>query len=154
MRRKTAVVTITTKEGDSYAEVFSKVRKNVSLQELGIQNTKIRKAFNDGIIIEVPGKDGAELASTLRDRLTEVLGAEVRVDRPVAKGKLRITGIDPSTTHDEIFMELMNVSGPPADLKVSNIRPMRDGMDELPYKHGYNDRGEGIPQSWMDEISR
>lgn len=129
MRSKTAVVTITTKEGGSYAEVLSKARKNVCLKDIGIQNTKIRRAFNGGIIIEVPSKDGAKLASTLKDKLTEVLGIDARVDRSVAKGELRITGIDPSTTLDEVFLELTNISCClPCDNKISDIKPMRDGM--------------------------
>lgn len=95
-------------QGGRYDKVLSKAKRNVSLQELGIRNTKIGRAFNGGLIIEVPGKDGAELASILRDRLTEVLGAEIKVDRPVAKGEIRITGIDPSMTQDEISLELIN----------------------------------------------
>lgn len=101
----------------------------MSLKNLGIQNTKIRRAFNGGIIIEIPSKDGAKLASTLKNKLTEVLGADARVDRLVAKGEIRITGIDPSTTLDEVFLELTNISGCSlCDLKISDIRPMRDGM--------------------------
>lgn len=129
VRRKTAVVTITTNDGGSYAEVLRRAREKVSLQELGIHNTKIRRAFNGGIIIEIPGENGADLASVLRDKLAGTLGNDVKVDRPVAKGEVKITGIDPSTTLEEVALELTRVSGClRCDIKISDIRPLRDGM--------------------------
>lgn len=119
-RRRPAVVTITAGEGGSYAEVLRRAREKVSLQELGIHNTKIRRAFNGELIIEIPEENGADLASVLRDKLAGTLGSDVRVDRPVAKGEVKISGIDPSTSLEEISKELTKVSGcPSADINVS-----------------------------------
>lgn len=128
MRRRPAVVTITASEGGSYAEVLRRAREKVSLQELGIRNTKIRRAFNGGLIIEILGENGTDLASVLRDKLAGTLESDVKVDRPVAKGEIKITGIDPSTSVEEILAELTSVSGcPSADINISD-RPLRDGM--------------------------
>lgn len=101
----------------------------MSLKELGIQTTTIRRAMNGAIIIEVPGSQGRQLASTLRANLAEVLGDEARVHNPVAMGELRLREIDPTTTTEDIYAELESLSGSGRqEFKVSSINNMRDGM--------------------------
>lgn len=101
----------------------------MSLKELGIQSTIMRRAMNGALIIEVPGPQGKLLAGTLRTSLAEALGDEAKVQNPVAKGELRLRGIDPSTTVEDIYRELESLSGcHRQDLKVSSINSMRDGM--------------------------
>lgn len=119
-------MTITGKPGGaSYAEILAKAREKVFLKELGIQDTKIRRAMNGVIVIQVP--QGKQLASS---RLTDALGEEARVLNPVAIRKLRMRGIDPSTTLEEIYTELMALSGcSHSDIKVSPINSMRNGRN-------------------------
>jgi len=51
------------------------------------------------------------------------------VKNPVARGELRLRGIDPSTTSKDIHGELVSLSGcHQYEMKVSPIRNMRDGM--------------------------
>lgn len=77
----------------------------------------------------MPGPQGKQLADSLRAKLTEALGKEVKVDNPVAKGKLCLRGIDPSTTSEDIYKELVFLSGCGRhEFKVSPINNMRDGM--------------------------
>lgn len=125
-----AVVTITGKPGGAtYAEILAKARERVSLGELGIQTTTIRRALNGTIIIEVSGPQGKQLASTLKASLAKALGEEASVSNPVTMGELRIRGIDPSTTTEDIYKELEALSGGTRhDFKVSPIRNMRNGM--------------------------
>ncbi|EFN68990.1 hypothetical protein EAG_02451, partial [Camponotus floridanus] len=127
---KPAVVTITSKpDGISYADILARAREKVSLQEIGIQETVIRRAPNGAIVIEVSGPQSKQLASVLGSRLSEALGKEARVKNPVAMGELRIRGIDPSTTTEEIKGELEILGGcTRSDFKVSPINNMRDGM--------------------------
>lgn len=104
----------------------------MSLQDLGIKNTTIRRAMNGAIVIKVPGPNGKALANTL-STLADVLGEEARVSNPVAMGELRIRGIYPSTTTEEICVEIEALSGcSRRDLKVSPISTMRNGsLDKL-----------------------
>lgn len=127
---KPAVVTITSKPGGaSYADILAKARERVSLKDIGIQETAIRRALNGAIVIEIPGPQSKQLAGVLGSRLSEVLGEEAKVKNPVAMGELRIRGIDPSTTTEEIRNELMTLSDCVGeDLKVSPVNNMRDGM--------------------------
>lgn len=46
----------------TYAEILKKARSEGSLVELGIGYTRIRKAVNGRIIIEIPGAEGASKA--------------------------------------------------------------------------------------------
>lgn len=127
---KPAVVTITSKPGGpTYAQILAKARERISLKDLGIQTTVIRRSLNGAIIIEVPGSQGKQLAGSLKTSLAEVLGEEAKVYNPVAMGELRLRGIDPSTTTEEILVELMSLSGcPREEFKVSSVTNMRDGM--------------------------
>ncbi|GAB1869618.1 Reverse transcriptase [Camponotus japonicus] len=127
---KPAVVTITSKpDGLSYAQILAKAREKVCLKDLGIQTTTIRRAINGAIIIEVPGPQGKQLADSLRNNLEAVIGDDAKVHNPIAKGELRLRGIEPSTTQEEILMELEAISGlPRRDFKVSDIVSMKDGM--------------------------
>lgn len=116
-------------DGASYADILVKAREKVSLREIGIQETVIRRAVNGAIVIEVPGPQSKQLAGVLGSRLSEALGEEAGVRNPVARGELRIRGIDPSTTTEKIKNELEALGGCTCDdLKVSPISNMRDGM--------------------------
>lgn len=109
---KLAVVTITNKSGDTtYAQILAKAREKVSFKDLGIETTVIRRAMNGAIVIEVPGPQGKQLAGTLSSRLAAALGEDAKVLNPVAMGKLRLRGIDPSTSTEEIYIELEALSG-------------------------------------------
>ncbi|XP_025264641.1 uncharacterized protein LOC112638009 [Camponotus floridanus] len=127
---KSAVVTITSKpDGLTYAQILAKAREKVCLRELGIQTTIIRRAISDAIVIKVPGPQGKQLASVLRSNLAEVLGQDAKVQNPVTMGELRLRGIDPSTTEEEIYLEMESLSGAHrSEFKVSTISNMRDGM--------------------------
>lgn len=50
---KTVAVAIKGDEGFSYADALKKARTEISLKEIGIDTTKIRRAANGGIIIEI-----------------------------------------------------------------------------------------------------
>lgn len=127
---KPAVVTITSKsDGVSYAQILSKAKQNVSLGNLGIQNVRMRRALNGALVLKLPGPDGKKLDGSLRITLQEVLREDAAMNNPVATGELRLRGIDPATTQDEISYELEKISGCPSrDLKVSAINLMRDSM--------------------------
>lgn len=49
---------------------------------MGIEISKIRKGINGGLIIEIPGNDGAQKATDLAHKLQEVLPENIRVNRP------------------------------------------------------------------------
>lgn len=101
---KTAVVAIRAKnENVSYADVLKRARQEVSLDDIGIEVTKIKRGINGSLLIEIPGQEGNEKAKILADKLRDKLGdSDVNITRPVATAELKIVGLDASATKDEV----------------------------------------------------
>lgn len=112
----------------SYANALKKARETISLKDIGIENTKIRKAHTGGVIIEVFGKDNSNKADSLANRLGSIL-TDVTVRRPVKRGDIRITGLDDSATPEELkhmIAEKYNIKL--ETIRVSALRTMENGM--------------------------
>lgn len=115
-------------EGFSYAEALKKARTEISLKEIGIEMTKIRRAANGGIIIEIPGVENNEKANTLTRKLKQVLPDEARITRPNIKGELRVVGFDESIGKEEIGELLTEIGSCEYEINIGDIRPMRNGL--------------------------
>lgn len=68
--RRAAVTITAKKDGVSYADVIRKARSSIKLVDLGFQQdgTRIRRAMNGGLVIEVLGADGAVKADRLAEK--------------------------------------------------------------------------------------
>ncbi|KMQ90344.1 hypothetical protein RF55_9461 [Lasius niger] len=102
---RTAAVMITDRQEEfSYLAAPKKARESISLRKLEIEQTKIRKAANGGLLIEVLGPDDTFKAAALRDKLREMLPPEqASVTRPVAKGEIRFIGLDCTTSSKDVL---------------------------------------------------
>lgn len=99
---KTAAVAIKGNSNEfSYADAIKRARADISIEQLGI-NSRIRRAFNGGIIIEIPGPDNDKKAELLRGRLMDVLGESATITTPVARGDIRVVGFDESVQVEDI----------------------------------------------------
>jgi len=127
---KTVVIAIKgEKEGFSYADALKKARTEISLKEIGIGVTKIRKATNGGIIIEIPGAENKDKANLLVQKLKQVLPAETKITRPSIKGELRVVGFDESVSAEEIKETIAADCECDFDeISVNDIMPMRNGL--------------------------
>jgi len=103
---KTAVVSVECggeNSGFSYADVLKHARKNITLESLGITDTKIKRAQSGAMIIEVLGDDVNNKADSLRAKLTETLESfNVNISRPMKNVTLRVLGLDDSVTKKEL----------------------------------------------------
>ncbi|XP_070162539.1 uncharacterized protein [Polyergus mexicanus] len=92
---KNAAVLITSRDAQlTYANVLKKAREGISLNKLDIKATKIRRAANGGLLIEVLDPDGVDKANALVDKLRDILHDQARVVRPTIKGEIRLIGLD------------------------------------------------------------
>lgn len=84
---KTTAVTITRgKDAPSYATLLRNARDKVSLNDLGINNSRIKRAVNGGIIIKIPGENMADKANEFVRKLETVIEKEdVVVARPTKR---------------------------------------------------------------------
>jgi len=109
---KNAAVTIRTNpDGPSYAEVIRQAREGINLKELGINNLRMRRAANGGILIEISGSEGILKADALASRLREVIGENAVVARPVVMADIRVSGFDESVIKDELIAVVTDIGG-------------------------------------------
>ena len=138
---KTAAVMLKCEEfedGPSYAKVLRLAREKISLDEMNIINTRIRRAQAGGLLIEIPGGDEAgSKADALVDRLRTVLaetdyGKAVSVIRPIRRAEVRLVDIDQSITAEEIIAAIANNGNVQAtSIRLGPIRPGRRGLNAV-----------------------
>ncbi|XP_072766660.1 uncharacterized protein [Anoplolepis gracilipes] len=113
----------------SYADAIRKARQNISMEELGIEKSRIRQSINGNWIIEIAGPDNKNKAEDLKAKLIEVIGMEAKITRPVVKGDIRVSGFDGSLHKDDILKRLAELGDcKVSDLKIGEIRPMKIGL--------------------------
>lgn len=98
---------------------------------MGIESSRIRKAANGGIIIEIPGKDGTAKADELMDKIQEVFkkgNVKAVVKRPTVKGELRVYGFDDSVQAEDIREEISKKGCLEKDIETGPIRGTRNGL--------------------------
>ncbi|XP_046629516.1 uncharacterized protein LOC124309827 [Neodiprion virginianus] len=120
---RTAAVAIKSREENTpYAEILKFAREKIQLAELGIEETRVRRAANGGVLIEIPGPENTRKADALAAQLTRVIldkyGNAVSVTRPVIKGELRVLGLDDSVSTEELARTLAEQGG----CKVEEVR--------------------------------
>lgn len=128
---KSAAVTITAKaEGFSYADAMKKAREKISLADLGIEDTRVRRAINGGLLIEIPGEGAQAKATSLMARLKEVLQDSATVANPVKQAEIRM--LDDSVTIDEVEHMLARMGEcESVEVKVGPIKIMRNGLGSV-----------------------
>lgn len=125
-----SAVTITGKsEGFPYAAALKNAREHINLEALGIKTTRVRKAINGGMLIEVSGEDSKAKAEELVTRLRGLLKDSAVVSCPIKKREVRVVGFDESVTSSEIAEALGNLGGcSTVDIKMGPIRTMNNGL--------------------------
>jgi len=100
----------------------------VNLKEIGIVNPRMRRATNDGVIIEISGPEGAVKADTLASRLRDAIGNNAVVFHSVVKADLRVSGFDEYIIKDEVITMVTEFG----DCLASDVRvgsfPMRNDL--------------------------
>lgn len=127
---KTAAITIKgVVEDFNYGEALRTARQEIPLEQIGNLSTKVRKAVNGGMLIEIAGTDRANKADQLALKLREVLKTSAVISRPIKKGELRLIGLDESILSEEISKVIANNGGCTVDeVKVGLIRIMKNGL--------------------------
>lgn len=129
---RSAAVTLRIAEKDkdkiTYASVLRKARDKISLEEFGIEKTRIRRTVGGNILIEIPGVNKSAEADKLAEELNKVLDTEVTVSRPTIKGELRLFGLDDSISTEEIKEAIADKGNcKVAEISTGKIGRMRNG---------------------------
>lgn len=129
-----AVVVIKTKEDNKvpYSEILKMARQRMDIKELGIVDPRIRLAASGGVLLEIAGPEGHARADALANKIKLALNEEVEVSRPVKFGELRLKGIDPSVSQDEIINILATAGGcAPGQVRLRPIRRNVRGVQSV-----------------------
>ncbi|XP_032675610.1 uncharacterized protein LOC116846185 [Odontomachus brunneus] len=119
-------------DGLSYAEALRRAREQIQLDGIGIESTRIRWAANGSVLVEVASTNRSEKADVLAAKLREVLHDEAVITRPVARGELRMWGLDDSVYPDEVASVVAEKREClPTQIKVGFIRKMANGLGSV-----------------------
>jgi len=112
-----------------YADIIKQARDKVNLKDQGITNPRMRRAVNGGVIIEIPGPEGATKADILASRLHDIIGGNAVVSRPIVKADLKISGFDESVIKNELITMVTELGDCLAsDVRIGSFRAMRNGL--------------------------
>nr|XP_012235911.1 PREDICTED: uncharacterized protein LOC105680057 [Linepithema humile] len=106
-------------------------REKISLSDLGINNTRIKRSITGGILIEIPGEDSDLKADMLLNHLQQIFKdiSGVRLRKPTKNSQIKLTGIDDSITALEIRNILAEISKcSPDSISCSPVRFIRGGL--------------------------
>jgi len=129
---RTATVALTCEEGGpTYAEALRKARERVSLADLNIERTRIRRAATGAMLIEIPGEGTKEKSDELATRLKVALAdLNVRVTRLMRLAELKISGLVDSITKTDVAIALGEAGETSwLQIKVGEIRRTQRGLD-------------------------
>lgn len=126
---KSAAIAIKGKdENFSYREALLKAREAIPAEDRDV-DTRVRRAANGALLIEVMGKGNSERANRLASHIRDVLKDEADVRRPVRRARLRLSGMDDSVTKDEIVCTLSGVGECSyEEIKISELRLGYNGL--------------------------
>lgn len=93
MPRAAAVAIKSLKEEQTLAEILRRAKNGMSLSELVIMDTRVRKTANGSLLIEIPGAESAAKADLLAGRLKDILREDAAISRLSIRGELRLTEI-------------------------------------------------------------
>ncbi|KOC58581.1 hypothetical protein WH47_09097, partial [Habropoda laboriosa] len=131
---RSAAVTLTVAPGGdkTYAGIMATARENIKIEDLGIAEVRPRRARTGGLILEVSGPGREEKAEALATRLREVLKDGVKVAHPSKYGELRVSGLEDSTSPEEVAAAVAGAGGCPVEgVRAGVIRSSPNGLGTL-----------------------
>lgn len=109
--------------------MLKSARDKISLDELNIKMTRIRRAANGGMIIEILGQNEHDRADALADKLKTILKDQAKVVRPMVRDEIRLIGLDDSVSKEEVmYVVAQNGNCKEEDVKTGPIRQMNNGL--------------------------
>ncbi|XP_013171926.1 PREDICTED: uncharacterized protein LOC106121001 [Papilio xuthus] len=128
------VVTITPEaiaKGLTYDAVIAEAKAKIKLQDVGITTgVRFRVCATGARRFEVLGTENGPQADALAERLTQIFdGDSVRITRPAKTIEIKISGLDDSSTIDEVLASVSEAGGCAKDsLKSSGVVRDRYGV--------------------------
>ncbi|XP_026828640.1 uncharacterized protein LOC113562696 [Ooceraea biroi] len=118
------------KDGPTGREILKRAKKEISLEELGIDKPRTRKTLTGATLLEISGEGSKEKADALAQKLKYVfMDRKVNVRRLVHRAELKIVGLDDDTTEEDVQRAIVKVGkGEMEDVKTGKILRTRSGI--------------------------
>ncbi|XP_013139954.1 PREDICTED: uncharacterized protein LOC106104441, partial [Papilio polytes] len=117
--------------GLTYDAVIAEAKAKIKLQDVGITTgVRFRVCATGARRFEVIGEDNGPQADALAERMTQIFSRDmVRISRPVKSTEIKVSGLDDSTTVEEVLAAVAEAGGCPTDtLKCSGVVRDRFGV--------------------------
>lgn len=138
-RRTEAIVVHKSDQVSTYADILRNIKRNIDINEIGIEETRIRRTMAGSLLIQITGDRSKEKADILAERMKSIVGSEAKIARPSRKAELRITGVDEDTTQEEIIESIALEGGcDKAEVVAGIIRRNRVGLGSIWVKYPWN----------------
>lgn len=126
-------------QANTYADILKNSKRNININELGIEETRIRRTMADSLLIQVAGEKSKAEADALAERMRNIVGSEARVARPSRKAEIKISGLDEDTTPEEV-VEVVALEGrcDRAEVTAGTIRRNKMGQGNIWAKCSWN----------------
>ena len=85
-------------ESNTYADVLSKVKEEITLQNVGLA---VRKTLS-GYVLLILNKDNLGKSTEIGQKISTVLGKDATIDARMLEITLEVTRLDGTTTKDEV----------------------------------------------------
>lgn len=143
-RNKTeAIVVHKRKQVESYAEILRKMKGNINIEEIGSEETRIRRTATGSLLIQIAGEESKRKADVLAERMREVVGQKAKVGRPCKKAEIRISGIDEDTIVEDVVAAVAKYGECDImDIKAGGIRRNRQGEGDIWVRCPWNSAAE------------
>lgn len=105
-------------------------REKISLTDLKIEKTRLRRAVNGGYLIEITDSGCVDKAKALEEKVRTILPMDkVVVARPVRTGELRFMGLDDTITSEEVADFIIDAGKcNEGKVKVGAIQAVKNGL--------------------------
>ena len=97
-------------EGKTYADVFSKVKKVIILQDVGLAVAGVRKMLSGDVLL-ILNKDNQGKATEIGEKIGTVLGQDATINARIPEITLEVTRLDATTTKDEVYQAVVRELG-------------------------------------------
>ncbi|RLU23203.1 hypothetical protein DMN91_003406 [Ooceraea biroi] len=128
---KTAAISMRADGNDAttYVEALKTAKRNINIEEMGIQNIRIRNSATGGRILEIGGEKAKEKADELTLKLKEVLvNSQVRIRQVQRKMELQLWRLDDSMTEDEVKMGIAKAGCAEEEIDCGQVRRTVNGL--------------------------
>lgn len=75
--RRIEAVTISSQNRESFADILRKIKQNINIREIGITETRIRRAATGNLLIQIEGEDCKGKADILAERMKGVVAKKL-----------------------------------------------------------------------------